>query len=247
MSQAGSVRPQVRIGKKIVGEGHPCYVIAEIGINHNGDIDVAKRLIGIATAAGCDAVKFQKRTPEICVPAAQREVLRETPWGLLTYMEYRKKVEFGQQEYECIDACCREAGLQWFSSCWDDDSIDFMERFDPPCYKVASASLTDLSLLRKLRGIGKRNDASSLCWNELDRLPVTQRDRSGLIEQECIHVSRGFNRFSAHCQNIVLHDAVHTRDPDRREQATDGGRDQAHQQRNENRDGRCSTASKCRD
>jgi N-acetylneuraminate synthase len=155
MSQAGSVRPQVRIGKKIVGEGHPCYVIAEIGINHNGDIDVAKRLIGIAMAAGCDAVKFQKRTPEICVPAAQREVLRETPWGLLTYMEYRKKVEFGQEEYECIDACCREAGLQWFSSCWDDDSIDFMERFDPPCYKVASASLTDLSLLRKLRGIGK--------------------------------------------------------------------------------------------
>lgn len=155
MSQAGSVRPQVRIGKKIVGEGHPCYVIAEIGINHNGDIDVAKRLISIAHAAGCDAVKFQKRTPEICVPAAQREILRETPWGLLTYMEYRKKVEFGQEEYERIDACCREAGLQWFASCWDDDSIDFMERFDPPCYKVASASLTDLGLLRKLRGIGK--------------------------------------------------------------------------------------------
>jgi sialic acid synthase SpsE len=138
-----------------VGAGHPCYVIAEIGINHNGDVDLAKRLIGVAIAAGCDAVKFQKRTPEICVPAAQREVLRETPWGILTYMEYRKKVEFGPEEYACIDGCCREAGLQWFASCWDEDSIDFMERFDPPCYKVASATLTDLSLLRKLRGIGK--------------------------------------------------------------------------------------------
>ncbi len=155
MSQAESVRPQVRIGTKIVGEGHPCYVIAEIGINHNGDIDLAKRLISIAIAAGCDAVKFQKRTPEICVPATQRDVLRETPWGILTYMEYRKKVEFGQEEYASIDAYCREAGLQWFASCWDDESLDFMERFDPPCYKVASATLTDLSLLRKLRGIGK--------------------------------------------------------------------------------------------
>jgi sialic acid synthase SpsE len=130
-------------------------VIAEIGINHNGDIDLAKRLISIAVAAGCDAVKFQKRTPEICVPAAQRDVLRETPWGILTYMEYRKKVEFGQEEYALIDACCREAGLQWFASCWDDVSIDFMEQFDPPCYKVASATLTNLDLLRKLRGIGK--------------------------------------------------------------------------------------------
>jgi len=155
MPEAGSVRPQVRIGTKIVGEGHPCYVIAEIGINHNGDIDLAKRLISVAVAAGCDAVKFQKRTPETCVPAPQRDILRETPWGILTYMEYRKKVEFGQEEYACIDSCCREAGLQWFASCWDDDSIDFMERFDPPCYKVASATLTDLSLLRKLRGIGK--------------------------------------------------------------------------------------------
>jgi N-acetylneuraminate synthase len=155
MSQAGSVRPQVRIGTKVVGEGHPCYITAEIGINHNGDIDLAKRLISVAAAAGCDAVKFQKRTPEICVPPIQRDVLRETPWGILTYMEYRKKVEFGREEYARVDACCRESGLPWFASCWDEDSIDFMEQFDPPCYKVASATLTDLSLLRKLRGIGK--------------------------------------------------------------------------------------------
>ncbi|HEX8924595.1 MAG TPA: N-acetylneuraminate synthase family protein [Terriglobales bacterium] len=147
--------PGVQIGSKTVGPGRPAYVIAEIGINHNGDIELAEKLISVAAAAGCDAVKFQKRTPEVCVPHAQREILRETPWGVMTYMEYRKRVEFGEAEYARIDEVCRAKGIQWFASCWDEESIDFMERFNTPCYKVASATLTDEGILRKLHRIGK--------------------------------------------------------------------------------------------
>lgn len=145
----------IQLGNRTVGAGAPCYVIAEIGINHNGDINLAEKLIEVAAAAGCDAVKFQKRTPEVCVPLAQRNVMRETPWGTMTYMEYRKQVEFGEKEYDRIDALCREKNIQWFASCWDQESIDFMERYKPPCYKVASATLTDQGILRKLRGLGR--------------------------------------------------------------------------------------------
>ena len=142
---------KVKIGDKWVGDGERCYVIAEIGINHNGDIEKARRLIREAAAAGCDAVKFQKRTPEVCVPEAQRDLPRETPWGLITYMEYRRRVEFGRQEYRAIDDCCREHGVAWLASCWDEASVDFIEEFDPPCYKIASACLTDDGLLRHHR------------------------------------------------------------------------------------------------
>lgn len=145
----------IQLGNRTVGAGAPCYVIAEIGINHNGDISLAEKLIEVAAAAGCDAVKFQKRTPEVCVPLAQRNVMRETPWGTMTYMEYRKLVEFGEKEYDRIDALCREKNIHWFASCWDQESIDFMERYKPPCYKVASATLTDQGILRKLRGLGR--------------------------------------------------------------------------------------------
>jgi N-acetylneuraminate synthase len=145
----------VLIGDKKVGPGHPCYVIGEIGINHNGDVAVAKRLIQVAAAAGCDAVKFQKRTPIICVPEAQRDVMRETPWGYISYMDYRERVEFGVDEYREIDEHCRMHGIQWFASCWDEPSVDFIEQFDVPCYKVASASLTDEPLLKRTRAPGK--------------------------------------------------------------------------------------------
>jgi N-acetylneuraminate synthase len=145
----------VRIGDRPVGEGEPCFVIAEIGLNHNGDIGVAKKLIDAAVLAGCDAVKFQKRTPELCVPPEQRDVQRETPWGTMTYMEYRRRVEFGQKEYAEIDRYCQEKGINWFASCWDEPSIDFIERFSPSCYKVASASLTDMKLLAQARATGR--------------------------------------------------------------------------------------------
>lgn len=145
----------VRIGDRLVGEGQPVYIVAEIGINHNGDVDIAKRLIDAAKLAGCDAVKFQKRTPELCVPPEQRHIPRETPWGLITYMEYRYKVEFGYEQYAEIDRYCKQQGITWFASCWDIPSVDFIEQFHPPCYKVASASLTDDELLLRLNATGK--------------------------------------------------------------------------------------------
>ncbi len=145
----------VKIGDRRVGEGEPCYVIAEIGINHNGDLENARRLIAAAAEAGCDAVKFQKRTPEACVPLDQRDLKRDTPWGLITYMDYRYRVELGLAEYRAIDAWCRDHGLDWFASCWDEASVDFIEQFEPPCYKIASASLTDEALLRHHRRLGR--------------------------------------------------------------------------------------------
>jgi len=146
---------EVHLGDRAVGDGHPTYVIAEIGINHNGDINLALQLIDAAVAAGCDAVKFQKRTPVLCVPADQAAQMRQTPWGYITYLEYRHRVEFGQAEYETIDAYCREKGIAWFASCWDEPSVSFIEQFNPVCYKVQSAALTDQSLLARLRATGK--------------------------------------------------------------------------------------------
>jgi len=146
---------RVKIGNKGVGAGAPVLVIAEIGINHNGSVEIAKRLIDGAVLAGADAVKFQKRTPEKCVPRDQWNVERDTPWGRMTYIEYRRRVEFGPREYAEIDRYCAERGMLWFASCWDEESVDFIESFGPPCYKVASASLTDLPLLRKMRATGR--------------------------------------------------------------------------------------------
>ncbi|MEM7104839.1 MAG: N-acetylneuraminate synthase family protein [Bacteroidota bacterium] len=144
----------LRNGRKI-GVGHPVYIIAEIGINHNGSLDIAKMLIDKAAEAGCDAVKFQKRTPEVCVPMEQRNIERDTPWGRMTYMEYRYKVEFGLEDYQEIDEHCKKKGIDWFASCWDQPSVDFLEQFNPVIYKAASASLTDHELLQKKIDTGK--------------------------------------------------------------------------------------------
>ena len=111
--------------------GSPAYIIAEIGINHNGSLKVAKELIDVAAHAGCDAVKFQKRTPEICVPENQRDKRRDTPWGEMSYMQYRERVEFREQEYAEIDEHCKKKGIEWFASCWDAPSIAFIEMFSP--------------------------------------------------------------------------------------------------------------------
>ena len=144
----------VQIGNKQIGDGNPTYIVAEIGINHNGDLETAQRLIDAAVLAGCDAVKFQKRTAELCVPPEQRNLMRETPWGMMTYMQYRERVEFGTKEYQEIDVYCRQRGITWFVSPWDVKSVDFMEAFDPVCYKVPSAAVTDLKLLRRIRVAG---------------------------------------------------------------------------------------------
>jgi N-acetylneuraminate synthase len=146
---------EVRFGNTLVGDGNPVYIIAEIGINHNGSLDNAKKLIDGAALAGCDAVKFQKRTPDLCVPKDQRDIERDTPWGRMTYIDYRYKVEFGYEDYQAIDAYCRQKGISWFASCWDEDAVDFMEQFNPPCYKAASAALTDLALLKKTKDTGR--------------------------------------------------------------------------------------------
>jgi len=145
----------VRIGKRVIGDGHPVYVIAEIGINHNASVETAKKLIDGARFAGANAVKFQKRTPELCVPRDQWDIERETPWGRMRYIDYRRRMEFGEFQYAEIDAHCRERQMTWFASCWDEESVEFMERFEPPCYKIASASITDLPLVKKLRATGR--------------------------------------------------------------------------------------------
>lgn len=145
----------ILIGQRAVGLGNPVYIIAEIGLNHNGDLNIAKKLVDAAVLAGCDAVKFQKRTPELCVPPEQRNIQRETPWGIMTYMEYRNHVEFGFEDYAEVDRYCQEKGIAWFASCWDEPSVDFIDQFNPPCYKMASASLTDEALLKYTASKGK--------------------------------------------------------------------------------------------
>ena len=146
---------EVQLGKRMVGDGHPAFVIAEIGINHNGDLGITKQMIDAAVHAGADAVKFQKRTPDVATPPEQRNQMRETPWGYITYLDYRYKVEFNEDQYCEIDQYCREKGIAWMVSVWDEPSVDFMEKFDTPAYKIPSASLTDAKLIRKARSTGR--------------------------------------------------------------------------------------------
>jgi N-acetylneuraminate synthase len=145
----------VRIGRHEVGTGQPVYVIAEIGLNHNGDVELAKQLIDVAAAAGCQAVKFQKRTPELATPEHMKDVPRETPWGTMSYLDYRRRVEFGSDDYLEIARYADLAGLDWFASPWDEPSVAFLEEHGAVAYKVASASVTDLPLLRAIGATGK--------------------------------------------------------------------------------------------
>lgn len=145
----------LEIGGRRIGDGEPCYIAGEIGINHNGELDLAKELIDVAADAGCDAVKFQKRTPDVCVPEDQKDKIRSTPWGDMTYLDYKKRIEFETDEFRAVDDKCRERGVVWFASPWDEGSVDFLEDFDPPAYKVASASVTDAGLLEAIRDTGR--------------------------------------------------------------------------------------------
>lgn len=145
---------EVRLGDRPVGDGHPAFVLAEIGINHNGDVGVAKKLIDVAAFAGCEAVKFQKRTVDVVYTPAELAKPRESPFGE-TNGDLKRGLELGQAEYEEIDAYSRSKGIAWTASCWDEASVDFIDQFDPPFYKIASASLTDDALLRHTRAKGK--------------------------------------------------------------------------------------------
>ncbi len=147
-------RKTVKIGNKTIGDDFPCYIIAEVGINHNGSLETAKKLIEKARAAGCDAVKFQKRTVEIVYTPEELAKPRENPFGP-TNGDLKRGLEFGLKEYKEIDAYCKSIGIPWFASCWDEKSVDFITQFNPPCYKISSASLTDEKLLKYTRSKGK--------------------------------------------------------------------------------------------
>ncbi len=144
----------IRIGQAVIGKGRPCYVIGEIGINHNGDVEIAKQLIEVAEAAGCNAIKFQKRTVDVVYTAEELDKPRENPFGQ-TNRELKYGLEFGLEQYKAIDQFCKEEEIPWFASCWDEKSVDFIDQFNVPCYKIASASLTDDVLLRHTRAKGK--------------------------------------------------------------------------------------------
>jgi len=151
----------MKIGKRRIGEGEPCYIIAEIGINHSGTLNKALQLIDAAVEAGCDAVKFQKRTPEICTPKHLWERVRDTPQGPMRYIDYRRRIEFGKKQYDVIDNYCREKGIHWFASPWDVPSVQFLERYKPVAYKVASAMLTNYEVLQAIQLTGKPVIAST--------------------------------------------------------------------------------------
>ena len=177
---------EVRIGNRMVGDGHPAFVIAEIGINHNGDLNIAKQMIDAAVHARADAVKFQKRTPDVATPSDQQNQMRETPWGYMTYLEYRYKVEFNEDQYCEIDRYCRERGIAWMVSVWDDPSVDFMEKFDTPAYKIPSASLTDSKLIRKARATGRPIILSTgMSTMEQIRKAVQGAKEEGLVLMHC--------------------------------------------------------------
>jgi N-acetylneuraminate synthase len=175
---------EVKIGSRWVGDNHPAYLVAEIGVNHNGSVEIAKKLVREAQRYGVSAVKFQKRTPELCVPRDQWDIMRETPWGYISYIEYRRKMEFQQAEYNEIDSYCKELEIDWFASVWDEPSIEFLEAYNPICYKVPSASLTDHSLLSCLRATGRPVILSTgmstmeqiheaVCHLDMDKLVIT--------------------------------------------------------------------------
>ena len=145
----------VNIAGRTIGAGAPAYVIAEIGLNHNGDVELAKRLIDVAADAGAQAVKFQKRTPEISTPEHMKSVMRETPWGTMTYLEYRYRVEFNREQYIEIGDHATMRGLAWFASPWDAPSVAFLEDLNTVAYKIASASVTDIEMLEAIAATGK--------------------------------------------------------------------------------------------
>jgi len=144
----------VKLDKKLVGDGQSCYIVAEIGINHNGSLELAKQLIDVAVDSGCDAVKFQKRTIETVYTKEELARPRESPFGL-TNGDLKRGLEFGRKEYSDLDHYCKQKGIDWFASCWDEGSVDFIEQFNPPCFKIASACLTDDNLLRHHRKYGR--------------------------------------------------------------------------------------------
>ena len=172
----------VDLGGYRVGEEPEPYFIAEIGINHNGDLGIAKKLMDAANACGWNAVKFQKRTPDIAVPEAQKGVPRDTPWGRMTYLDYKKRIEFGRAEYDEIDRYAGEKPLAWTASPWDLPSLEFLLSYDIPFLKIASATITDDVLLTEAARSGKAIVLSTgmSTWEEIDHaVDILEREAGG--------------------------------------------------------------------
>lgn len=190
--------PEIRLGDYTVGDGNPCYVIAELGINHNGDIDIAKKLIDVAVSAGCNAVKFQKRTVDIVYTPEELARPRESPFGE-TNGDLKRGLEFGWEEYEEIDRYCKEKGIPWLASCWDEGSVDFINQFNVPCFKVASASLTDDNLLRHTRAKGKPIILSTGMSN------IEQIDHAvGVLGKQDLAIMHSCSTYPAYYQELNL-------------------------------------------
>lgn len=137
----------ISIGDRRVGDGHPCFIIGELGINHSGDLDIATALITAAAESLADAVKFQKRTVDVVYTREELARPRQSPFGI-TNGDLKRGLEFGREQYDHIAEWARYHGIQWFASPWDVGSVEFLEAYNPPCYKIASACLTDEQLLR---------------------------------------------------------------------------------------------------
>ncbi len=176
------MRKGVRLGARLITEEAPPYMIAEIGINHNGDLQIAKRLMDAAYACQWDCVKFQKREPDIAVPETQKGVMRDTPWGRMTYLEYKKHIEFGDAEYGYIKKYCAEKPIDWTASPWDIPSLRFLLKYDVPFLKIASATLTNDELLREAAKSGKPLVVSTgmSTWEEIDHaVEILEREAIG--------------------------------------------------------------------
>src|SRR3990167_7731582 len=175
----------VRIGNKLVGLGQPCFIICEIGINHNGSLELAKKLIDMAELAGCDAVKFQKRTVDVVYTPEELSKPRENPFGP-TNGDLKRGLEFGKKEYDEIDRYCREKNILWFASPWDEGSVDFLEQYDPPCYKIASACNGDKGLMEYIKSKGRQIIVSTGMTNDamIDRV-VELLGEENLIIMHC--------------------------------------------------------------
>ena len=163
---------KIKVGNRFVGDNEPLYLIAEIGINHNGSLDIAKKLIDATFVTGWDCAKFQKRTPDVAVPENQKNVLRETPWGTMTYLEYKKKIEFESAEYDSINDYCKEKAIDWTASVWDIQSLDFLMNYDIPFIKIPSAKITELELVKESCLTQKPIFASTgmSSWKQIDDL-----------------------------------------------------------------------------
>jgi N-acetylneuraminate synthase len=176
------MNPVVNIAGIPCGSEHPPILCAEIGVNHNGSLDDAVKMIHLAKMSGASMVKFQKRTPRICVPKDQWDKPRETPWGMRTYIEYKEDIEFDAAAYDTINHVCKEEGIPWFTSVWDEEALAFMEKYNPPCYKIGSASLTDWPLVSAIVDTGKPVILSTGMSTEQE------------IFQAIMHISRAWDR-----------------------------------------------------